>query len=273
MNAELERVKAIPDYKKELVKLIAEKIKNSKTVLIASIKGLPASKFQIIKKKLRGKAEVFVVKKSTIMRAISEAGKGSLQNLKSLIGSDVALMFSDIDAFELAGLLVDNQTSAKAKEGDLAPEDIEVEAGQTDLMPGPAISELGAVGLKVAVEGGKLAIKNNAIIVKKGEIISSKVVGVLGKLKIMPMKVGFIPVAAYDSTAEKIYEEIKIDKKGALENLRIGISKALGFAVSVGYVCDGTISYFIAKAGLEEKALKKIVEGKNVQENREDKNE
>src|SRR3989344_6080127 len=127
--SEVTRAKSVPENKKELVKSIAEKIKESKTVLIASIKGLPASKFQIIKKKLRGKAEVVMSKKSTIMRAISEAGKGSLQNLKSLIGSDVALMFSDIDAFELAGLLVDNQTSAKAKEGDLAPEDIEVEAG------------------------------------------------------------------------------------------------------------------------------------------------
>ena len=51
--SEVTRSKAVPESKKELVRKIAEKIKESKAVLIASIKSLPASKFQIIKKKLR----------------------------------------------------------------------------------------------------------------------------------------------------------------------------------------------------------------------------
>ena len=39
------------------------------------------------------------------------------------------------------------------------------------------------------------------------------------------------------------------------------------------YATKETVKYFIAKAGIEEKALKKIVEGKNVQESKEEKNE
>ena len=262
-TSEIDRIKTIPDYKKEIVKKIEEKIKSSTTVLIASIKGLPASKFQLIKKKLRGKAEIVVARKSIILRAIAGVEKGALQNLKKLIGADVVLMFSDLDAFELAGLLLDNQTPANAKIGDIAPEDIEVEPGPTDLIPGPAISELGSVGLKVAVEGGKLAIKQGAKIVKKGETIDKKVASVLGKLKISPMKVGFIPVAAYDAKADRLYQEINIDRKGTLEALQMAISKSLGFAVNIGYVSESTVKYFIAKAGIEEKALeKKLMEAK-----------
>ena len=257
------RIENVPEYKKKTVEALAKKIKNSKTILIVSTKGLPSSEFHKIKKNLRGKAEIAVAKKSLILRAISSVEKGSLQNLKERVGADIALIFSEVDSFELASMLVDNQTPTKAKVGDIAPEDIEIEPRPTDMVPGPAISELGAVGLKVAVEGGKLAIKNSITIVKKGEKISEKVANVLGKLKIAPMKVGFVPLAAYDSKYDKIYLEIKIDKKGTLEELRFSISKALGFAVNIGYAAKETISFLIGKAAMQEKAIEKIYNEKS----------
>lgn len=256
------REKPIPEDKKKLVITLTEKIKSSRTVLIASIKGLPTSHFQKIKKALRGKAEIFVAKKSIVLRAIGETKKGTLQNLKKEIGADIALIFSDMEAFSLASLLVDSQSPAKAKGGDIAPTDVVVEPGPTELMPGPAISELGAVGLKVAVENGKLAIKKQTTIVKEGEVISDNVASVMAKLNILPMKAGFLPLVAYDSDEETIYTDIKIDKEGTLAELKNAIGKALGFAVNVGYTVKETISYFIAKAGAEEKALAvKIGEG------------
>ncbi len=251
------RLKSVPQHKKDTVKKLAEKMKTSKTILIASTKGLPASQFQAIKKKLRGKAEISMARKTLIMRAIADSGKGTLQNLKTSITSDYALMFSDMDAFELAGLLTESQSPTKAKVGDICPEDINIEAGPTTLIPGPAISELGAVGLKVAVENGKLSIRVGATICKKGQPINDKVVNVLGKLNIMPMKVGFIPIAAYDAKADTIYTEIKIDKKGAHEALKDAIGKAFGFAVEIGYFTKETVKYFITKAAIEEMALEK----------------
>ncbi len=257
------RIENVPEYKKKTVEALAKKIKSSKTILIVSTKGLPSSEFHKIKKNLRGKADIAVAKKSLVLRAISSVEKGALQNLKEKVGADIALIFSEVDSFELAGILVDNQTPTKAKVGDIAPEDIEVEPGPTNMVPGPAISELGAVGLKVAVEGGKLAIKNSMIIVRKGEKISEKVANVLGKLKIAPMKVGFVPIAAYDSKDDKIYLEIKVDKKGTLEELRASISKALGFAVGISYTTRETISFLIGKAAMQEKAIEKIYNEKS----------
>lgn len=241
--------------KKKLVSILAEKMKDSKAVLIASTKNLPSSQFQEIKKSLRGKAEIKVAKKSIIIRSIESIEKGALQNLKKYIGADIAIFFSDLEAFELSALLSENQSPAKAKAGDSAPEDIEIEPGPTELIPGPAISELSGVGLKVAVEGGKLAIKQGAVIVKKDEIVSSNVASVLAKLNIFPMKVGFLPVAAYDAVSDKVYADIKINKEETLNQLRFMIGKSFGFAVNLGYVSGETIRYFIAKAGLEEKAL------------------
>jgi len=257
-ETKIPREKAIPEEKISTVKELAEKIKSSKTILIASTKGLPGGQFHKIKKQLRGRADVVVAKKSLVIRAIDKVEKGAVKNLKKLVGADVCLMFSELDAFELSGILSDSQSSAKAKAGDIAPNDIVIEPGPTDLIPGPAISELGSVGLKVAVENGKLAIKNTTTIAKAGDEISDKAAGVMAKLGIAPMKVGFIPIGAYDGVSDKVYSDIKIDKAGTLEALRTAIGKTFGFAVNVGYVNEQTVKFFIAKAGLEAKALERL---------------
>jgi len=214
---EKKREKEVPEYKIEGVKTLAKKMKDSKTILIASTKKLPSSQFHEIKKKLRGIAEIAIAKKSIILRAIDASGKGSLQEIKKLITADIALFFSNKDAFELSGILGENQSATKAKAGDIPFEDIVVEPGPTDLVPGPAISELSSAGLKVAVENGKLAIKLKATIAKAGEPIKENVASVMGKLNILPMKVGFEPVAAYDSVSDKVYRGIKINRTEALD--------------------------------------------------------
>ncbi len=257
-NAKI-RVGEVSEEKKKVVLEITNKLKKYKTLLITSTKGLPSAEFHKIKKSLRGIVEIVVAKKTLILKAISNTEKGTLQKMKEKITSDVALMFSNIEPFELASILMDNQTPIRARVGDIAPEDINVEPGPTDLVPGPAISELGSVGLKVAVEGGKLVIKNSVVIVKNGEKINEKVSNVLGKLKILPMKVGFVPVCAYDSVEDKIYDNIVIDKKGTLEELRMSISKALSFAVNMCYTTKETITFLIGKAALHERVIQKII--------------
>ena len=254
------REKAIPAYKLERVAQLKSLITSHATLLVASIKKLPSSQFHEIKKRFRGKAEICVAKKSLIIRAIDATNDTALQPLKSHVTADIALFFSNLDPFTLSGVLADNQSPAKAKAGDIAPEDIHVEPGPTDLVPGPAISELSGVGLKVAVEGGKLAIKQPATIAKQGEAIKDNVASVMGKLGIFPMKVGFEPVAAYDMKDKKVYVGIKIDKKGTLASLREIIGKSRGFAIAIEYVSKDTIPYFISKAGLEERVIQKLLD-------------
>src|SRR3989338_5330347 len=263
MTAQKTREKAIPLYKIERVAQLKEAITTHKTLLIASTNKLPSSQFHEIKKKLRGKADVCVAKKSLVVRAIDATKNTALEPLKKHIVADIALFFSDLDPFALSGLLADNQSPAKAKAGDIAPEDIHVEPGPTDLVPGPAISELSGVGLKVAVEGGKLAIKQPATIAKQGEPIKDNVASVMAKLGIFPMKVGFEPLAAYDSNDKRVYAGIKIDKKGMLAALRESIGKGRGFAINIKYVSKDTVPYFISKAGLEERALQKLFDAKS----------
>ena len=248
----------VSDEKKKLVKDLAELMKK-KTVMVISIKGLPAAQFQDIKKRLRGRAIIQVAKKSLVDFALDHCGIKELQGLVNYVDADVALLFSDEDAFEISGFLADNKSPAKAKEGQEAPEDIEVKAGPTSLLPGPDISALSAVGLQPKVEGGKIAILNDAILCKKGEVISAAKVSILAKLDITPFEIGLEPVVAFDGDEKKVYVDIKIDKEGFMRELLGDYSKGVGFAVSLDYVCKDTLTYILGRAGSHECAINSLI--------------
>ncbi|HTY43984.1 MAG TPA: 50S ribosomal protein L10 [Patescibacteria group bacterium] len=249
----------ISEPKKKALKELVDLIKSSKSILIASIKDIPASQIQEISKKLRGKAEMRISKKNLVFRAIDASGNKELEKLKDKIKDNVAILFSNLDSFELASELIESKRLAKAKIGQEAPEDIEVPAGPTELVPGPAISELGAVGIKIIIEGGKITIKDPKVIVKKGQKISAGAADIMNKLGIKPFSISLTPVAAFDIAEGKLYSNIKIDREKTINDLKAEYAKALAFAVEIGYITGETIKFMIAKAGREEKALENFV--------------
>lgn len=246
----------VSESKKKTVKDLAGLMK-MKTVMVVSVKGLPSGQFQEIRKKLRGMAELKVAKKNIIDFALEHSGNKELEHLVPFIEGNTALLFSEKDAFEISAFLADNKSPAKAKAGQIAEEEIKIEAGPTELLPGPAITELSSVGLKVKVEGGKIAIIQPHVLVKKGEAINDAKVGILSKLNITPFKVGLEPVAAF--LEGKVYNNVKVDKAGTLARLKDGFARSLGFAVSIAYPSNETLPMIIGKAGLQEKALASII--------------
>jgi len=254
-------VEQIPERKLNSVKELVDLIKSRNTILIASIKNLPASQFQEISKKLRGKAVVKVPKKNLIFRALDESGNKEAEKVKEQIDDSVAILFSNLDSYELASELLKSKTASKAKPGQEAPFDIEVEAGPTDLVPGPAISELGALGIQIQIDKGKINIKAPKVIAKAGSKISQGAADIMAKLDIKPFSVGFIPLSGFDTKTGKLYLEIRIDREGITNELSISAGKALSFAMEIGYVCSETVKLMLQKAGSQEKKLIRVITG------------
>jgi len=252
---------SVPERKIKSVEELNNLAKNKKTILVASIKNIPSSQFQEISKKLRGKAIIKVPKKNLIIRAFDKNEK--LVELKKNIKRDFVILFSDLDSFELAKELINNKSPAKAKAGQISPEEIEIPEGPTELIPGPAVSELGALGLKIKIEGGKISINEPKIVTKKGDKITPQVAALLNKLNIKPFKIGFVPICAFDNEKGIFYHEINIDKEGTLKELKESHAKALAFAIKICYVSKDTISLILAKAGLNAKILEKIISKNN----------
>jgi large subunit ribosomal protein L10 len=248
----------VSEVKKKVVKELVELLKKKKTFLIVSIKGIPASQFQEMVKKLRDKVVVKVPKRNLIIRSLENSGDENMKSVETRINENVAMLFSDMDCFELAAELVKNKSPAKAKAGQEAPEDIEVPAGPTDLIPGPAISELGAVGIQIQIDKGKIAIKESKVVAKKGQKITSAVADVLSKLDIKPFSISLVPLAGYDSSAKKAYLNIDINIEKTLADLKTAFGKSLPFAVDVGYVSDDTIKFLLQKAGRQGLAMENL---------------
>jgi len=245
----------VSEKKKKAVLDLSKLLKEKKTFLIASIKNIPGSQFQEIVKRLRGRAIVKVPKKNLIIKALDSSKEEEIKKVKESITNDFALLFSDIDCFELAIDLIRKKSPAKAKVGQIAPEDIEIPAGPTDLVPGPAISELGSLGIQIQIEGGKITIKAPKVIAKKGTKITQGAADMMSKLDIKPFTIGFIPVAAFDNESKIFYPEINLNPDKTLEDFKEAYGRALPFAVQIGYTTPETITFLIGKAGRHEITL------------------
>lgn len=246
--------------KAKKVKELVDKVKTARSLMIVSIKGLPSRQFQDIKKGLRANASIKVEKKNILIRAIKELKKESALPLEAHLSDSCAFVISDLEGYELAGILSSKKTPVFAKAGQIAPTDIEVKDGPTDLVPGPAISELGALGIQISVENGKIAIRQPKVVVKEGQEIRENVAAVLQKLGIQPFSVGLTPVALYDLKEEKIYTDLKIDSEEKIKQLQDAAGRALGFAQKIKYMCKETIGYFLAKANMEGQAIQNKVQ-------------
>lgn len=234
-------------------------IKESSTVIISSLKGMPSAQFQKIRKKLKGKAVIKVIKKQIMARAMEEAsktkGEEHLKDIEKYLEEGAAVLFSELDAFELAGILADERAAIKAKAGQTALQDINIEAGATDIPAGPMISEFGNAGIKIAIEGGKIAIKETRTLVKAGQKIAAGVSEILAKLEILPFSVGLEPIAAFDAKTGKTYTGIKIDKHATTENFRRLYSNARALAIFINYPAKEIIGMIIAKANMQANAI------------------
>jgi large subunit ribosomal protein L10 len=224
---------------------------------VLSLYKTPASALQKIKMNLKGKAMIKVAKKTIILFAMEKANK---QNLKESVGDYPALIFSNENPFKLYMKIQKQRVPAPAKPGDVPEEDIEVKAGPTDLMPGPAISTLTKVKLPAKVEGGKIAIMKDKVVCKAGEKVSLELASALQLLKLEPMEVG-LNVVVFDEKGN-IYkaEDMFVDEAKLLNDIQLAIQNAFNLSINADYPTKETIGYMLSKAQMEAKALEAEIE-------------
>ncbi|MGK0209309.1 MAG: large subunit ribosomal protein L10 [Patescibacteria group bacterium] len=248
---------SVSDAKTASLKKISDNLKSHSTLMVVSLNGLPSRQYQEIKKNLRDKGKIIVSKKSLLRRAMDEAKVEGLDKIIPFITDATALLYTNHDAFEISGILAREKSPSKAKAGQIAPMDIEVKAGPTQLVPGPDISALSAVGLIPKVEGGKISVLQDKVIVKEGGLITQAHASIMAKLDIIPFEVGITPVAAF--MEGKVYDDIIIDIDAMVTDLEYAFSRALPFAVEVGYVNDQTLDFVIAKAAIHGTAIETLI--------------
>lgn len=242
-----------PKIVEELVKLI----ESYPVVGIIDIYMLPAKQMQKIKQDLKDQIKVRVAKKSLIARALDKVKekREGIEKLIEKLEGQPALILSKINPFKLFKLLEKNKAPRAAKPGDKATKDIVIKAGPTDLQAGPAISALQKVGLKTKVEGGKIAILEDKVVCKEGEVITEEVASVLNMLKIEPLEVGLNLIAVWEDGIVYDKSILAIDEKEYELKVIEATTQMINFSLNVGYIVKETAELAIIKAWREMKAL------------------
>ncbi|MBI4173272.1 MAG: 50S ribosomal protein L10 [Candidatus Aenigmarchaeota archaeon] len=238
----------VSQKKQEAVEQLAKEIGQYPVIGMLDMYKLPARQLLEMRNKLRGRAVIKMAKKSAIKLALQKHKSKGLDQLESRIMRIPALLMSNENPFRLARLLNESKSMAAAKAGDIAPSDIWVRAGPTDLPPGPAIGELQRAKIPAGVQDGKIAVMKDAVVVKKGEVINDVTAGVLGKLKVQPIEIGLNLVAAWEDGTVFDRDVLFTPQEQYLQQLVAAHRNAFSLSLSTGYATKATAPFLIAKA-------------------------
>lgn len=244
----------VKEWKLKAVEKLKNEIEKSPAIAIVDMHKLPSRQLQQIKKKVRGQAVFRVMKKSTLRFAIKDSEKKNMKEFREIIPQQPALVLTEMDPFKFFSTIDKLKSPAAAKEGDVAPSEIKISAGPTNLLPGPVISELTKAGIPAAVEEGKIAVKKDVVVAKKGDKISKNLASALKKLGIEPILIGLNIVAIYQNGM--IYKKEDLNLVNIYPDMvKEAFNQALNLSVAIGYPTKESIKYLIAKAVNTAQAL------------------
>lgn len=240
--------------KKETVKTISKQIEESPSVGIVNMHGMPADALNNVRGKLRGRAEIIMARKTLLKKALEGSKKEGIQDLEENMEGMPALIFSQENPFKIYKVIKKSKTPAPAKAGEQAPKDITISAGPTPFGPGPIISEFAKLGIKAAVEDGKVVVKADKVI-PKGETISPDMASMLTKLDIKPFEIGMDVVCIYENGTIFPGTVLDIDEEQFIANLTQAAQEAFNLGVEAVIFTTETTEPMLQKAWREAKAV------------------
>jgi len=240
----------ISNWKKVEVSRVEKLLSDYKVIAVADMTNMPSHQLQKLRSSLKDSVNITMTKGSLINIALNNL-KSKLLGVDKLIGNIrgmPAILMTNSNPFRLAKLLKKSKSTAPAKAGQIAPNDIIIPAGPTAFPPGPIIGELGSVGLKTGVVDGKVAVKEDKLVVKEGELISPQVARVLAKLGIEPMEIGINLLAAYEAGTIFTKDTLNIDDTEVLNNIKLAAQSTFNLAAFIAYPTKDNIKLLVSKA-------------------------
>lgn len=236
--------------KAETVRKICELIRNSNLVMVSDIEGVKGSQLQSIREKLKGKANLTVVKKRILERALKEISKEKkgIEKLIERLGNVNCLITSQMDPFMLSKIIEDSKIFVSPKVGYVAEDDIVIPAGLTSLMPGPVMTDFNALGVKIKIVSGRINVLQDTVVVKKGEKVSMTAASLLTKLGIKPVKVGPKILVAYENGKIYLGEELYVNEKEYIEKIINAHKQAINLAFNACIFVKEVVEMLLSKA-------------------------
>jgi large subunit ribosomal protein L10 len=256
-EAEMHHSVHIPQWKKEEIKDILDKVHTHKVTAIVDVRGVPANALQQMRQRLRGTVTMKMVRNTLSTIALDSLPQGEkAKELDKFVDGQIVIMYTNTNPFKLYKLLEGTKTKAPAKGGDIAPADISVQKGATSFKPGPIVGDLQQAGIPAGIEGGKVVIKESKVVAKKGAKISQKLAEMLTRLEIFPMEIGLnLKAVVEENHTMYMPEDLSINEDVLKGMFTQAAREGFNLSMEAGIVNKETIVPLIQKAHMESKAL------------------
>ncbi len=233
------------------VEALKKELLSRPVVALVGIRGVPAANLQGMRRELSLRGHpLHVAPNSLIVHALEAAAseRPSLARLVPLVQDQTAILVADTNPFVLSQELDKTRSPVAPRGGEIAPIDVVVPAGETPFKPGPIVGELQHAGFPAAIEKGKVVIKKETLIVRKGSIISREVGPLLARLDIKPLEVGLLLRAAVEEDVFYPREALMVDLERIRGDLVRARQQALGLALHIAFPTAESIPHLLARA-------------------------
>jgi large subunit ribosomal protein L10 len=254
MSVDERKTETIPAWKEAEVEELASVLEAYDSVGIVDVEGIPSRQLQQMRADLHGTAEIRMSRNTLIQRALERVDDG-LEALVPSVSGHVGLIGSNDNPFGLFQQLEASKTPAPISAGEVAPNDIVIEEGDTGMDPGPFVGELQTVGAAAQIMEGSIKVTENSVVAEAGDVVSADLAGVLDELGIEPKEVGLDLRAVVADGVLFDAEDLDIDLEAYESDLKTAAARGRNLSVNAGHPTTRTVSTLLAKGSGEAKSV------------------
>jgi large subunit ribosomal protein L10 len=244
----------VPEWKKREVEDLIAVIESHESVGIIDVEGIPSRQLQEMRADLYGEATIRMSRNTLLERALDAVDEG-LEELVPYLSGHVGLVGTNENPFTLYRQLEQSKTAAPISAGEVAPNDIVIEEGDTGMDPGPFVGDLQNVGAAARIDEGSIKVLEDSVVAEAGDRISQDLAGVLGELGIEPKEVGLDLRAVYADGVLFESDALEIDVEAYRADFQSAAAAGHNLAVNAAIPTAESMPALLAKASGEAKSL------------------
>jgi len=237
-----------PQKKAQMYQQMQELPKKYSVTALVRMEKVRASQLLPLRKKLLGEVEIVSIKDKIAKKAFEKLDVPGAEKMKEMLTGQCVFMFTNMSPFKLNVLLGKNKVLLVARGGDTASIDVVVPPKNTGIAPGPMLTEFKENKIPTKIDQGTIWILKETTPVKKGEVISTKLAALLGKLDIKPIEARIVLNSALSESILFSEEELVVDVDAFRDKIAQANQNALALATEIAYVTEDNIAQILAKA-------------------------
>ena len=237
-----------PQKKAQMYQQMQELPKKYSVTALVRMEKVRASQLLPLRKKLLGEVEIISIKDKIARKAFEKLDVPGAEKMKEMLTGQCVFMFTNMSPFKLNVLLGKNKVLLVARGGDTASIDVVVPPKNTGIAPGPMLTEFKENKIPTKIDQGTIWILKETTPVKKGEVISTKLAALLGKLDIKPIEARIVLNSALSESILFSEEDLVVDVDAFRDKIAQANQNALALSTEIAYVTEDNIAQILAKA-------------------------